>query len=98
MRDIGEVDDGAVPRQGLVGRNDDDEIVEGIVLMRKGENPSDVLQEVKARVDRLNAAILPKDVRIVPFYDRSLLIATTLTTVFRNLPEGPLLVTPVLYV
>jgi cobalt-zinc-cadmium resistance protein CzcA len=89
---------GSVPRQGLVGRNDDDEIVEGIVLMRKGENPSDVLQEVKSRVDRLNASILPKGVKIVPFYDRSQLIATTLTTVFRNLLEGALLVTLVLYV
>jgi cobalt-zinc-cadmium resistance protein CzcA len=98
IRDIADVTIGSVPRQGLVGRNDDDEIVEGIVLMRKGENPSDVLQEVKARVERLNSSILPKDVRIVPFYDRSQLIATTLTTVFRNLLEGALLVTLVLYV
>jgi len=98
IRDIADVTIGSVPRQGLVGRNDEDEIVEGIVLMRKGENPSDVLQEVKARVERLNSAILPKDVRIVPFYDRSQLIATTLTTVFRNLLEGALLVTLVLYV
>jgi len=98
IRDIADVTVGAVPRQGLVGRNDDNEIVEGIVLMRKGENPSEVLDEVKARVDHLNAAVLPKGVRIVPYYDRSRLIATTLTTVFRNLVEGALLVTLVLYV
>src|SRR5205823_4515403 len=98
MRDIGEVDDGAAPRQGLVGRNGDDEIVEGIVLMRKGENPSEVLQEIKSRVDHLNESVLPRNVKIVAYYDRSWLISTTLTTVFRNLLEGALLVTVVLYV
>jgi heavy metal efflux system protein len=98
VRDVAEVSVGAVPRQGLVGRDDDDEIVAGIVLMRKGENPSEVLREIKERVDHLNASVLPKGVRIVPFYDRSWLIATTLTTVFRNLIEGALLVTLVLYV
>src|SRR5438045_3319307 len=97
VRDIAEVKTSSVPRQGLVGRNDDDEIVEGIVLMRTGENPSEVLDEIKARVERLNTAILPKGVRIVAFYDRSQLIATTLTTVFRNLLEGALLVTLVLW-
>jgi len=97
VRDIADVRTSSVPRQGLVGRNDDDEIVEGIVLMRKGENPSEVLGDIKARVEHLNAAVLPKGVRIVPFYDRSQLIATTLTTVFRNLLEGALLVTLVLW-
>jgi len=98
VRDIADVSTGSVPRQGLVGRNDDDEIVEGIVLMRKGENPSEVLKAIKERVDHLNAAVLPRDVTIVPFYDRSQLISTTLTTVFRNLLEGALLVTLVLFV
>ena len=98
IRDIADIQVGAVPRQGLVGRNDDDEIVEGIVLMRKGENPSEVLTEVKARVEHLNASILPKGVRIASYYDRSTLIQTTLTTVFRNLLEGAVLVTLVLYV
>src|SRR5439155_10430013 len=93
VRDIANVTIGAVPRQGIVGRNDDDEIVEGIVLMRKGENPSEVLADVKERVARLNAAVLPRGVRIVPYYDRSWLISTTLATVFRNLLEGALLVT-----
>jgi cobalt-zinc-cadmium resistance protein CzcA len=96
--DIAAVTVGAVPRQGLVGRDDDDEVVTGIVLMRKGENPSEVLTAVKARIDHLNASVLPRHVRIVPYYDRSQLIATTLTTVFRNLLEGALLVTLVLYV
>ncbi|HZR26638.1 MAG TPA: CusA/CzcA family heavy metal efflux RND transporter, partial [Vicinamibacterales bacterium] len=98
MRDIADVTIGSVPRQGLVGRNDDDEIVEGIVLMRKGENPSEVLNEIKDRVARLNDAVLPKDVKIVAYYDRSQLISTTLTTVFRNLLEGAILVIIVLYI
>ena len=51
VRDIATVDVGAVPRQGIVGQDDDDEIVTGIVLMRKGENPSEVLAAVKERVD-----------------------------------------------
>jgi cobalt-zinc-cadmium resistance protein CzcA len=98
IRDIGEVKVGAVPRQGIVGQDGDDEIVSGIVLMRKGENPSEVLKAVKARVEALNASILPKPARVAPFYDRTTLIDTTLTTVFKNLIEGALLVTIVLYV
>jgi cobalt-zinc-cadmium resistance protein CzcA len=97
IRDLADTSVGSVPRQGLVGRNDEDEVVEGIVLMRKGENPSEVLTAIKERVEHLNAAVLPRDVRLVPYYDRSQLIATTLTTVFRNLLEGAVLVSLVLY-
>jgi cobalt-zinc-cadmium resistance protein CzcA len=97
IHDIAEVKVGTVPRQGLVGQDGDDEIVSGIVLMRKGENPSEVLAAVKERVAALNASILPKPARIVPFYDRTKLIDTTLHTVFKNLLEGALLVTVVLY-
>jgi heavy metal efflux system protein len=98
IRDFADVTVGAVPRQGLVGRNDEDDVVTGIVLMRKGENPSEVLADIKERIGRLNSSVLPKGVKIVPYYDRSWLISTTLTTVFRNLLEGGLLVTLVLYV
>jgi cobalt-zinc-cadmium resistance protein CzcA len=97
IRDIAQVTVGSVPRQGLMGQDDEDEIVSGIVLMRKGENPSEVLAAVKERVAALNESILPKPVRIVPFYDRTKLIDTTLNTVFHNLLEGALLVTLVLY-
>ena len=97
IRDIADVKVGAVPRQGIVGQDGDDEIVSGIVLMRKGENPSEVLAAVKDRVAALNGSILPKPVRIAPFYDRTKLIETTLHTVFKNLLEGALLVTVVLY-
>src|SRR3984893_4045935 len=98
VQDIGDVAVDAVPRQGIVGQDDDDEAVTGIVLMRKGENPSEVLKAVKERVATLNASILPPGVKLVPFYDRTWLIDTTLETVFRNLLEGAVLVTGVLYV
>ena len=97
IRDIAAVNVGSVPRQGLIGQDEDDEIVSGIVLMRKGENPSEVLAAVKERVAMLNATILPKPAQIVPFYDRTTLIDTTLRTVFRNLLEGAVLVTIVLF-
>jgi cobalt-zinc-cadmium resistance protein CzcA len=93
---IADVTIGHVPRQGIVGMGLDDDVTSGIVLMRKGENPSQVLAGVKAKVDHLNASVLPKTVKIVPFYDRTWLIEKTLRTVFTNLVEGALLVTGVL--
>jgi cobalt-zinc-cadmium resistance protein CzcA len=96
VKQLAEVSVGHVPRQGIVGMGDDDDVTSGIVLMRKGENPSQVLEGVKAKVDQLNASMLPKNVRIVPFYDRTWLIQKTLRTVFGNLVEGAMLVTLVL--
>ena len=97
IRDVAQVEISSVPRQGTVGQDADDEIVTGIVLMRKGENPSEVLKAVKQRVKDLNETILPKNVSIRPYYDRTGLIDTTLHTVFKNLLEGALLVMIVLY-
>ncbi|HET7201415.1 MAG TPA: efflux RND transporter permease subunit, partial [Burkholderiales bacterium] len=96
VKNLANVSIGAVPRQGLVGEDAEDDIVMGIVLMRKGENPSQVLKAVKERVELLNASGLPRGVKIVPFYDRTWLIERTLTTVFTNLVEGAALVTLVL--
>lgn len=97
IRDIAQVKIGAVPRLGVVGQDLDDDIVTGIVIMRKGENPSVVLQAVKEKIAQLNARGLPPGVQIVPFYDRTWLMDKTLTTVFHNLVEGALLVALVLY-
>src|SRR5262252_5696105 len=69
VRDICTIETGALPRQGLTGQDKEDDIVTGLVLMRKGENPSDVLQDVKARIDNLNSSVLPKGAQIVPIYD-----------------------------
>ncbi|MFM8152289.1 MAG: efflux RND transporter permease subunit, partial [Polynucleobacter victoriensis] len=70
----------------------------GTVLMRKGENPSRVLAGIKEKVEKLNEEILPRGVKIEPYYDRSWLINKTLKTVFINLIEGALLVVGVLYI
>jgi len=96
VRDVAGVKVSNIPREGLMGQDDQDDIVNGIVLMRKGENPSEVLKAVKAKIDLLNTSILPKNVQITPYYDRTWLIDTTLHTVFKNLAEGALLVTFVL--
>ncbi len=97
IRDVAQVKVGAVPRLGIVGQDGDDDAVIGIVIMRKGENPSVVLKAVKERIEQLNQRGLPPGVQIVPFYDRTWLMNKTLTTVFRNLVEGALLVSLVLY-
>ena len=97
IRDIANIKIGSVPRLGIVGQDLDDDIVTGIVIMRKGENPSLVLKGVKEKIAALNAGGLPKGVQIVPYYDRTWLMGKTLTTVFRNLVEGALLVALVLY-
>lgn len=98
IRDIARIQIGAVPRLGTVGQDMDDDIITGMVVMRKGENPSEVLKGVKQKVAELNERGLPPGVQIVPFYDRSWLMGKTLSTVFRNLVEGALLVSLVLYI
>jgi len=97
IRDVAQIKVGAVPRLGVVGQDDDDDIVTGIVVMRKGENPSEVLKGVKEKIETLNAKSLPPGMQIVPYYDRTWLMAKTLSTVFRNLVEGAVLVAIVLY-
>ena len=96
VRHIASLSVDSVPRQGVIGQDDDPDIVSGVVLMRRGENPGEVLAAVKERVAQLNAKGLPKGVEIAPFYDRTWLLDKTLKTVFRNLVEGAMLVTLVL--
>ncbi len=96
VKDIADVTLGNLPVEGITGQDDADDVVSGIVLMRKGENPSRVLTALKARIALLNNSILPKGVKVVPYYDRTWLIDTTLHTVFKNLAEGAMLVTFVL--
>lgn len=97
VKDVATVAIGAVPRLGTVGQDMDDDVVTGIIIMRKGENPSVVLKGIKEKVADLNDRVLPKGVQIEPFYDRTWLMGKTLTTVFKNLVEGALLVSLVLY-
>src|SRR4029077_3027671 len=71
--------------------------VEGIVLMRRGENPSEVLRGIHDAVDEMNAGVLPAGVRIVPIYDRTDLVDNTLHTVSHTLMEGLVIVVAVLF-
>ncbi len=98
VRDVAQVKVGQYPPQGLVGQDGADDIVNGIVVMRKGENPSKVLAGVQDKIDMLNSRGLPPGMQIIPYYDRSWLIKKTLHTVFANLTEGALLVMFVLFV
>ena len=100
VRDIASVRQGGAPAQGAVGQTGPDgnldDMVNGIVVMRKGENPSMVLAGIKEKIEFINRMQLPKGVEIQPYYDRSWLIDKTLTTVFTNLTEGAVLVVVVL--
>jgi len=85
------------PRRGTVGLNEQKEVVEGIALLRRGQNPSRVLDALHAKVEELNHKILPQGMHIDPFLDRSALVSNTLHTVFDNLLHGFLLVVGVVW-
>lgn len=93
VKNVAQVRVADLPRVGQVGLNGDDDVVEGIVVMRKGENPSTVLAAVKEKIALLNEHILPADVKMVTFYDRDKLMEYTTGTVMHNLLEGIVLVT-----
>ncbi len=93
LRDIGTVRLGTLQRDGMVGKDDDPDVVTGIVLLLRGVNPSPVLAAVHATVTRLNHGLLPPDVQVVPYIDRTSLIHTTIHTISRTLLEGLVLVT-----
>src|SRR5439155_11828558 len=97
VRNLARVVEGYTPRRGAVGRGEAADSVEGTILLRRGENPKEVLSAVHAAVAGINAEVLPKGMRIVPFYDRTMLVDTTLKTVGRNMLEGALLVALVLW-
>jgi heavy metal efflux system protein len=93
ISNVGDVTVGWAPRLGIVGMNYQDEVVSGIVLMRKGGNTLKTLAGVEAKVKQLNTTgILPKGYKIVPYYDRTGLVYTTLHTVLENLSLGMVLV------
>jgi cobalt-zinc-cadmium resistance protein CzcA len=97
VKNVAAVVESQVPRVGQVGRNHNDDAVEGIVVMRKGENPSEVLARLKTKISEINDKILPKDVKMVTFYDRDNLMSFCTETVLHNLFEGIILVTVIVF-
>jgi cobalt-zinc-cadmium resistance protein CzcA len=96
VKDIGRVTVGIAPRLGEFGYQEQDDAVEGVILLRTGEKPQQVLKGVEAKTRELNSGILPPDVKVVPFYDRSDLVDLTKQVVEGNLLRGMLLVVAVL--
>jgi cobalt-zinc-cadmium resistance protein CzcA len=100
IKDIGRVVIGNAPRLGIFGFQDkgkkNDDAVEGVILMRRGEQTQNVLQGVEKKTEELNKSVLPPDVKVRPFYDRSDLVRVTTDTVEWNLLRGMVLVLLVL--
>jgi len=97
VKHIAKVAESSLPRVGQTGLDGNDDVVEGIIVMRKGENPHEVLARIKDKVNELNTRILPPDVKMETFYDRDVLMDYTTHTVLHNVLEGILLVTVIVF-
>lgn len=97
VKTVADVAESALPRLGQVGRDHDPDVVEGIVIMRKGGNPSEVIARLKEKISEINTTILPDDVRINPFYDREDLVNYATHTVMGNMLEGIIFVTLIVF-
>lgn len=98
VKDVATVAVDALPRLGQVGRDRDHDVVEGIVVMRKGERSAPVIAALQEKVSELNSKILPPDVQIKPFYNREDLIGFATHTVLHNMLEGIVFVTVIVFV
>ncbi len=96
IRDVGEVTIGHAPRLGQFGFNKNDDAVEGVIMMLRGDQTQNVLKGVEAKTKELNEHILPPDVKVLPYYDRSDLVSLTINTVEKNMLVGMTLVLIVL--
>src|ERR1700719_1635146 len=100
IRDIGRVEIGHAPRLGIFGfqtkQKKDDDAVEGVILTRRGEQTQNVLEGVEKKTEEINKTLLPPDVKVRPYYDRSDLVRITTDTVEGNLLRGMVLVLIVL--
>lgn len=98
VKHVAEVQVAAKPRLGVVGLQDDEDLVQGVVIMLRGQNPSEVIGKVKEKIAELNERILPGDVKIEPFIDRTELVNATVNTVSKNLVEGVFLVSVIVFI
>lgn len=98
VKQVATVSASSKPRLGQVGLDDEDDIVQGIVIMLRGQNPGEVIKNLKIKIDELNDRILPENVKIEPFLDRTTLVDSTVHTVMKNLLEGIILVSIVVFI
>ncbi|WP_417369864.1 efflux RND transporter permease subunit [Flavobacterium beibuense] len=98
VKHVADVSISAKPRLGQAGLDENPDVVEGIVIMLRGENPADVIENLRDRIDELNNRVLPSNVQIVPFIDRTELVSHTVHTVSKNLIEGVLLVSLIVFI
>jgi heavy metal efflux system protein len=91
VSDVATVGIGTAIRFGILGKDHEDDLVQGIILMRKGENPGKVIVGVRQKIREVQT-LLPPGVELKPYYSRDRLVQTTVTTVMRNLVEGAALV------
>ncbi len=98
VKDIADFGVSSLPRLGQVGRDKQNDAVEGIIVMRKGENPSEVIKKVEQKINYLNEKVLPPDVKISTFYNRDDLIHFATHTVLHNMMEGIIFVTVIVFV
>ncbi len=97
VKNVATVKETGAPRLGKVSRNDEPDVMEGIIVMRKGENPREVLDRLHTKVEELNKVLAKQDVKLVTFYDRTTLMDFCTETVIHNLLEGIILVTVVVF-
>lgn len=98
IKNVAEVVVSNKPRLGQVGYNENDDMVEGIVIMLRGENPSEVIESLKAKIEELNTRTLPQNVKIETVVDRTKLVDNTVHTVSKNIIEGILLVSLIVFI
>ncbi|WHF51358.1 CusA/CzcA family heavy metal efflux RND transporter [Chryseobacterium gotjawalense] len=97
IKSVATVHESSLPRVGQAGFNDQNDVVAGIIVMRKGENPVEVLHLVKEKIEELNTKILPKDTKIITVYNRENLMDFTTKTIMHNLIEGIVFVTVIVF-
>lgn len=97
VKQVATVDISSKPRLGQVGLDDEEDLVQGIVVMLRGQNPGEVIKNLKDKIAELNEQVLPENVRIEPFLDRTTLVNATVNTVMKNLLEGIVLVSIVVF-
>ncbi|HZH69808.1 MAG TPA: efflux RND transporter permease subunit, partial [Flavobacteriaceae bacterium] len=98
VKHVANVQISAKPRLGQVGLDEEEDLVQGIVIMLRGENPSEVIVKLKDKIDDLNERILPENVKIEPIIDRTELVNATVSTVTKNLVEGIVLVSVIVFI